>query len=617
MPTRPPGLIYAVNDSPPTWVAIVLGLQHLCVVAISFVFPVVVVRAMGGTAAQAEFMVNMSMLAAGIGTVLQALPRGPVGSGYLCPMVCGPSYLSASILAAQTGGAALVSGMTAFASLFVVGASRVMHHLRILFPTEIVGLVVAMVGLTVLKLSATHFLGLDDAGRIIGPESAIVALITLATMCALSVWGRGFPRLACVIIGMAVGYSAAGVMGLLTREHANEIVSATWIAFPFTDHPGFAFDASMAVPFAVAAVCSLLKNVGDITTCQKINDADWQRTDMVNVRQGMLADGIGCLVGGVAGGHGLSGSSSNIGMSLATGATSRTIAWITGGLLIVMAFCPKLSSIFAIMPDPVIGAVLIFVVSFMVIAELQVARAIQMDLVPKTFPPFPEREDLDLYALLEPAREIGGDYYDFFMCDDHRLCLVVGDVCGKGMPAALFMAVTRTLLRALQDPGCGPAATLSRLNDELAQDNDASMFVTIFLAIVDLRTGACTFARGGHNPPFLIPADGPVTMLPAIDGPLIGVFEGAAFAEESFFFNDTATTEIYTDGVTEAINPAEEVYGVERTRAQLSRCRGETCEGLLTCVRDAVTEYADGADQFDDITMLAFRFLKSTSNETH
>lgn len=379
MPTRPPGLIYAVDDIPPSWVGVVLGLQHLCVVAISFVFPVVVVRAMGGTAEQAEFMVNMSMLAAGVGTVLQALPRGPVGSGYLCPMVCGPSYLSASILAAQTGGAALVCGMTAFASLFVVGASRVMHHLRILFPTEIVGLVVAMVGLTVLKLSATNFLGLDDAGRIIGPESAIVALITLATMCALSVWGRGFPRLACVIIGMTVGYAAAGVMGLLTREHAAEISSANWVAFPFTDHPGFAFDASIVVPFVVAAVCSLLKNVGDITTCQKINDADWQRTDMVNVRQGMLADGLGCLVAGMTGGHGLSGSSSNIGLSLATGATSRTIAWITGGLLVVMAFCPKLSSIFAIMPNPVIGAVLIFAVSFMVIAGLQIITSRMLD----------------------------------------------------------------------------------------------------------------------------------------------------------------------------------------------------------------------------------------------
>lgn len=249
-------------------------------------------------------------------------------------------------------------------------------------------------------------------------------------------------------------------------------------------------------------------------------------------------------------------------------------------------------------------------------SELQVARSIQMGLVPKTFPPFPEREDLDLYALLEPAREIGGDYYDFFMCDDHRLCLAVGDVCGKGMPAALFMAVTRTLLRALQDPNSGPAATLSRLNDELAHDNDASMFVTMFLAIVDLRTGACTFARGGHNPPFLIPADGLVTMLPAIDGPLVGVFEGAAFAEETIVLQPGDTLLVYTDGVTEAINPAEEVFGVERAMAELSRCRDETCEGLVNSMRVAVAEYAAGVDQFDDITMLAFRFLKGTNDPT-
>ncbi|HCU35775.1 MAG TPA: xanthine permease [Armatimonadetes bacterium] len=379
MAKRPPNLTYAVDENPPALVSAVLGLQHLCVVAISFVFPVVVIRQMGGTHEQAEFMVNMSMLAAGIGTVIQAFPRGPIGSGYLCPMVCGPSYLTASLVAAQAGGLSLVCGMTALSALIVVGASRIMNSLRVLFPTEVVGLVVAMVGITVLKLSVTSFLGLDDQGRLTGAEHLVVGVVTLATICILNVWGRGFARLACVVIGMGVGYIASAFFGMFTTEHSATVALARWIAFPFTHHPGFSFDAAMIVPFVVAAVCSLLKNVGDITTCQKINDADWQRTDMPNVSKGMLADGLGCLVAGLVGGHGLSGSSSNIGLSVATGATSRVVAYIAGGMLVLMAFCPKLSSVFAIMPSSVIGAVLLFAVSFMVIAGIEILASRMLD----------------------------------------------------------------------------------------------------------------------------------------------------------------------------------------------------------------------------------------------
>jgi len=379
MATRPAGLTYSVDEAPPPWISAVLGLQHLCVVAISFVLPVVVIREMGGTHEQAEFMVNMSMLAAGIGTVLQALPRGPIGSGYLCPMVCGPSYLTASLVAAQAGGLSLVCGMTAFAALIVTFTSRIMHHLRVLFPTEVVGLVVAMVGITVLKLAVTNFVGLDEAGRVSGPENLVVGVVTLATICILNVWGRGFPRLACVVIGMAVGYALAWAMGLLTAEHGAEMASARWVAFPFTEHPGFAFDPGLVVPFVVAAICSLLKNVGDITTCQKINDADWQRPEMGNISKGMLADGLGCLTAGLVGGHGLSGSSSNVGLSVATGATSRSVGYITGGMLMVMAFCPKLSAVFAIMPGAVIGAALLFAVSFMVIAGIEILASRMLD----------------------------------------------------------------------------------------------------------------------------------------------------------------------------------------------------------------------------------------------
>jgi sigma-B regulation protein RsbU (phosphoserine phosphatase) len=242
-------------------------------------------------------------------------------------------------------------------------------------------------------------------------------------------------------------------------------------------------------------------------------------------------------------------------------------------------------------------------------SELEMARAIQMGLVPKTFPPFPERRDLDLHAILEPARQIGGDYYDFLMPDERHICIAVADVSGKGMPAALFMAVTRTLLRALYEPGAGPGAVLERLNDELARDNDAAMFVTIFFACIDLANGTCTWARGGHNQPFLLRADGEVEMLPATDGAVVGVMEGLRFAEGSVRLEAGDTLFVYTDGVTEAMSPADELFGNERTIAALQRCRGESCAGLLGCVREEIAAHAAGAEQSDDITMLAIRLL--------
>lgn len=242
-------------------------------------------------------------------------------------------------------------------------------------------------------------------------------------------------------------------------------------------------------------------------------------------------------------------------------------------------------------------------------SELQTARSIQMSLVPKTFPPFPDRPEFDLYALLEPAREIGGDYYDFFMPDDDHLCLAVCDVSGKGMPAALFMAVTRTLLRGLYEPGIGPASWIARLNGALAQENDAAMFVTVFLAVVNLKDGACVFARGGHNPPLLLRADGAVEALPAIDGPVVGVMEDAEFAEATTTIHPGDTLFAYTDGVTEAMDVADEMFGLERTAAELSRVEGRFCEQLIHDIRGALETHAGGAPQSDDITMLALRLL--------
>jgi xanthine permease XanP len=345
---------------------------------------VVIVRAVGGTAEQAAFMVSMSMLASGIGTILQALHRRGIGSGYLCPSVCGPSYLSASLLAVKTGGLSLLFGMTTVAGSFEVLLSRAMHRLRALFPTEVTGVVVTMVGISIIPVSINNFMGLDAADNVTQSSELVVALITLGCMVGINVWGRGKPKLYSVLIGILAGYVAAYLFGVLDNSAIRQLLQAPMIAFPDLNYFGWAFDAALLVPFLIAVLCSTLKTVGDISTCQKINDTDWKRPDMKNIGGGILSDGLSATISGLLGAMGQSTSSSNIGLSIGTGATSRVIAYATGGILVLLAFVPKLAAIFVIMPKPVMGAALIYVASFMIVTGIQIIMSRMLD-ARKTF----------------------------------------------------------------------------------------------------------------------------------------------------------------------------------------------------------------------------------------
>jgi sigma-B regulation protein RsbU (phosphoserine phosphatase) len=240
-------------------------------------------------------------------------------------------------------------------------------------------------------------------------------------------------------------------------------------------------------------------------------------------------------------------------------------------------------------------------------SEMQIARDIQMSLVPHTFPPFPNRNDMEIYAILEPAREIGGDFYDFYMIDEDELCLVVGDVSGKGVPAALFMAVTRTFLRSIWQEERSPGATLTRLNRELVRDNDSCMFVTLFCARINMSTGQCVYANGGHNPPFLLHAGKPAMAPPAVKGVVVGGMPDFTFDEGELIFAPGDAIFIYTDGVTEAMNPENALSGDAWALAQIEKYRDLDCSGMIKAMRRALADHTRGAEQSDDITMLAFR----------
>ncbi len=243
-------------------------------------------------------------------------------------------------------------------------------------------------------------------------------------------------------------------------------------------------------------------------------------------------------------------------------------------------------------------------------SELRIAASIQTSLVPRTFPPYPERDDLELYALLDPAREVGGDFYDFFLLDDDHLCLAIADVSGKGVPAALLMAVTRSFLRSLAREGDGPGETLAKVNDELAADNDECMFVTMFLAVVDLRIGAMTYASAGHNRPFVVAAGGGAAcQLPRVRGVALGAKADLVYAEGTLDMVPGDTLFLYTDGVSEAMDAVDQVYGEDRLGETLGRLRDRSCGDMLTGLLADLTRYAEGVEQSDDITMVAFRYL--------
>ena len=230
-----------------------------------------------------------------------------------------------------------------------------------------------------MALGCPGFSGFRDGGAGLQGTATAVATVTLAAMIGPTVWGKGKLKLYPVLIGLAVGYLFAYFFGVFQTERLQEMLAAPMISLPRKVHTGWSFDLALLPAFLIASLASTLKSVGDLTLCQKINDADWKRTDMQSVSGGIFAGAIGTGLSGLLGGIGQSTFSSNVGLSLATGATSRSIAVPCGILMILLAFLPKLAAFFAVMPDPVMGAILIYVACYMILAGIQVITSRMLD----------------------------------------------------------------------------------------------------------------------------------------------------------------------------------------------------------------------------------------------
>ena len=241
-------------------------------------------------------------------------------------------------------------------------------------------------------------------------------------------------------------------------------------------------------------------------------------------------------------------------------------------------------------------------------SELKVAHDIQMDFIPKIFPPFPQRTEFDIYATVEPAKEVGGDFYDFFFIDEDHLYFIIADVSGKGVPAALFMAVTKTLLKAKARVGLSPHEILYEVNNELCDKNDAAMFVTSFCAILDIKSSKVKYSNGGHNLPYFISREGEIKQLENTPGIALGIMENAEFESREFTVEKGDTFFLYTDGVNEAMDYKGNLFSYERLERFLEKSKSLLPKEMTSGILNKIEKFTEGAIQSDDITVLILKY---------
>ncbi|WP_051638559.1 PP2C family protein-serine/threonine phosphatase [Butyrivibrio sp. NC2002] len=248
--------------------------------------------------------------------------------------------------------------------------------------------------------------------------------------------------------------------------------------------------------------------------------------------------------------------------------------------------------------------------------ELDLAARIQENVLPRIFPPFPERDEFDLYASMTPAREVGGDFYDFFMIDEDHLGLVIADVSGKGIPAALFMMITKALLKnqTMYSKSHDPGRILTKTNEQLCENNKVELFVTTWIGILTISTGELRYANAGHEYPAVRRAGESFEIIKEKHSPPLATFEGLKFFTGSTVLNPGDMLFIYTDGVAEATNEEKEMFGIDRMLSTLNEKADEELKAIDTHLRDKISEFVGEAPQFDDITMLCLKYFGTDSS---
>jgi xanthine permease XanP len=382
--SRPPGLLYSVDETPPWAVLVVASLQQVAVMSNSLAYPIILGREAGLSATHMLDFVALSMLSLGIATALLCAKSRFIGSGYLCPAGYTQIYLGPSLFAVKIGGLASAFGMTIVAGLMQIAMAPLLRRMRALLPSEIAGLIIAIVGLSLASLGVRYSLGIADSQGMEGmqgikPTHMAIAGVSLATMIVLNVWTRGYTKMFCVLIGMSVGYVASAAFGLVDIAPLLPDGGLRILHLPSVEHIAWNFDLTLFAPFAVVAVATTLRAMGDISNAERLNDKEWIRPSFRVLTGGVVANGFASILCGLSGTTGVNTYSGAVGLSGATGVTSRAVGYGVGVAFAVLSLVPAAVVGIAAMPAPVIGASMFFSSAFVFISGLQIITARLLD----------------------------------------------------------------------------------------------------------------------------------------------------------------------------------------------------------------------------------------------
>jgi len=368
------GPVYNVNDKIPSGTLILTILQHFFALAVYMTYPAIITGAICCSADVTTALISVTLVGCGIATILQALPR--IGSGYLLPIIPNSAYLPASLLAASGGGLPMLYGMYAVAGLFEMALSRITRFFRIVFPEEIIGVVLLLLGIAIVPFAFPLFFGSADSGAL-DPMATLVGIITLASIIILSIIPKRIFKFYSTLIGIVIGMIAAILLGVFSLDTFQEVANLSVFAVPnfaFLGQ-GYAFNVAYIAPFIIGVICIVMKTAGNITLLKGYTGKGDEKT----MKRGLFAEGLGLGITGVLGGIGVGTSSSATGLVIGTGIASRKVGVGLGILLIICGFFPIFGWIFGIIPKPILGAVLIYAVAFVMVSGLQSISSRMLD----------------------------------------------------------------------------------------------------------------------------------------------------------------------------------------------------------------------------------------------
>ena len=375
---KPVTMVYGVDERPPVMLTIVTAIQHVGVIAMFLIYPLVVSSQAQLGPEEVINILQMGMLVLAAAVLLQGLPAGPVGSRFLAPSIFTGVFLAPTMMAVKVGGMPLVWGMTIFAGAIEVLLSRIWSRLRVFIPPEAAELVVSIVGI-IIGLAALHLIVDHTTDGMMTSEDGTVAAVSLGVMVGLNIWNKGKLRLLCILIGMLAGYAVGAAIGQITPNDIATVISRPVFSMPKIQYLRWTFDWSMVIPFAVSGLAAAMSATAVITTYQRLNDADWVRPEPTSLTRGLLGEGIANMLAGLLGTVGLTISTANVGLVAATGVSSRIISYAIAAILAVFAFQPIVIGFFTIMPRAVMASVLLFTAVFIIIGGFNIIASRILD----------------------------------------------------------------------------------------------------------------------------------------------------------------------------------------------------------------------------------------------